>query len=284
LVLASGPLSAGAEGISLYANVAGGVVTKSATLEARTGNPRPRICRVSEHGLINWEGLPNCGYEVMSDIIREAKKHCQAAIIASSGPMKDIAAHRTMALAFEAAGADAVEVDFKWAVDFEDGLPGRVIRALKDCIGIPVIAKLAPFSGDMVEKGRAAERAGADAITAINTVFPAMKINVRKQQPAITTKFGGLSGAPILSVATAAVYQLYKAVDIPILGCGGVVTGEDALQMIMAGAEAIQMCTVAMLEGPDAFTRIGREIDTLLNELGFDSIEGCVGLAHRRSF
>ncbi len=281
LVLASGPLTTTAERIASFDNVAGGIVSKSTTFVGQKGSPQPRVCKVGDYGLINWEDLPNPGYRAMAETIRQVKKSCRAAIIASNGPLKDIEQQRTMALAFQEAGADAVEIDFKWSAGLYNNLLYRVTRAVKDALTIPVIAKLSPFVGDIAENARTVEDAGADAITAINTVFPAMRIDVKRRRPAIRTGVGGLSGSPILPVAVALVYQVYKAVKIPILGCGGIVTGEDALQMIMAGAEAVQICTAAMCEGPDAFVRIHNELTTLIDELELGSIEACVGLAHR---
>jgi dihydroorotate dehydrogenase len=108
-----------------------------------------------------------------------------------------------------------------------------------------------------------------------------MKIDVGRHKPVLSTGYGGLSGRPILPFAVAAVYELYTSVSVPIMGSGGVTSGEAALELIMAGADVIQICTIAMLEGPAAFQRILNELQTLVRELGFGSVEECRGLAHQ---
>lgn len=283
LVLASGPLGRDARSMRRFAGVAGALVTKSVTRLPQEGNPPPRVARVGEWAFVNWEDLPNPGCEAMAAAIREVKASgATCPIIGSIGPLKSPEEQRDIACILEEAGADALELNFKWAAGFADNLLARVVQAVKGAVSIPVIVKLAPFVGDIVENARAAEDAGADALTAINSVFPAMQIDVRRQRPTLSTGFGGLSGRPILPLAVAAIYRLYQAVRIPILGSGGVVTGEDALQMILAGAQAVQICTAPMVEGPAAFTRIQRELENLVQELGLGSPEACVGLAHRR--
>ncbi|MBC7224172.1 MAG: dihydroorotate dehydrogenase [Anaerolineae bacterium] len=283
LVLASGPLGRDARSMMRFAGVAGALVTKSVTRLRQEGNPPPRVARVGEWAFVNWEDLPNPGCEAMAAAIRGVKASGTACpIIGSIGPLKSPEEQRDIARILEEAGADALELNFKWAAGFADNLLARVVRAVKGAVSIPVIVKLAPFVGDIVENARAAEDAGADALTAINSVFPAMQIDVRRQRPTLSTGFGGLSGRPILPLAVAAIYRLYETVRIPILGSGGVVTGEDALQMLMAGAQAVQICTAPMVEGPAAFPRIQQELEALVQELGLGSPEACVGLAHRQ--
>jgi len=297
VILGSGPLGRNAAGLIKQGRYAGAVVGKSITWRPRKGNPHPRIVHLGEYGLINWENLPNLGYERFAEELRIAKAECACPIIASLGPSSDLDQLTTMAMAFEQAGADALELDFKWGFDPATGQTGydsekggggfggeaikMVLSALKQVVSIPLIAKLVAFAGDIVENARAAEAAGASAVTAINSVFPSMKIDVKTQKPVLTSRFGGLSGKSILPIAVAAVYRIYEGVTIPIIGSGGVATGEDALEMIMAGADAVQICTAAMFDGPTAFKRINDELNALVAELGFASVEECRGLAHR---
>jgi dihydroorotate dehydrogenase len=144
---------------------------------------------------------------------------------------------------------------------------------------MPIFAKLIG-QGSLEDNARAAESAGADGITAINSIFPAMKVDLKKHRPALSSRFGGLSGKSILPLAVAAVYRIYEAVDIPIFGCGGVTCGADALELIMAGAQAVQAITIAMAEGPEAFDRINGELTDLVSELGYASVDECCGIAH----
>jgi dihydroorotate dehydrogenase (NAD+) catalytic subunit len=297
IILGSGPLGRNAGGLIKQGRYAGAVVGKSITWRPRKGNPHPRIVHLGNHGLINWENLPNLGYERFAEELRVAKGKCACPIIASLGPSSDMGQLETMATAFEKAGADALELDFKWGFDPATGQTGydsqkggggfgseaitSVLTALKQSVSIPLFAKLVAFAGDIVHNARAAESAGADAVTAINSVFPSMKIDIKTQRPVLTSRFGGLSGKSIRPIALAAVYRIYEAVNIPIIGCGGVASGEDALEMIMAGADAVQICTAAMFDGPTAFKRINDELTALVEELGLGSVEECRGLAHR---
>lgn len=283
IMLASGPLGRNAASLIKYGQFAGGLVSKSVTWLPCKGNPRPRVTRVGEWGLINWEGLPNPGYEAFCHELSAAKAVCTVPIIASIGPAESVEQLQAIAVALEEAGAYALELDFKWATHIEDNTLQRItkgVRSVKEAVTIPVIAKLSPYMGDIVENALAVEEAGADAITAINSVYPAMRIDVRRQRPALASGCGGLSGRPILPIAVAMIYQIYEAVKVPILGSGGVISGEDALQMIMAGAQAVQICTVAILEGPRAFRRINDELEALVREIGFESVEACCGVVH----
>jgi dihydroorotate dehydrogenase (NAD+) catalytic subunit len=297
MILGSGPPGRNARGLTKHGQYAGAVVGKSITFLPRKGNPHPRIVSLGEFGLINWENLPNVGYKQFCEELQMAKAQCDCPIIASLGPSSNLDELRIMASAFEQAGADALELDFKWGFDPATGQTGydpttgergfqresitEVVSTLRETVSIPLIAKLVAFGGDIVDNARAAELAGADALTAINSVFPSMKIDIRKQKPTLYSRFGGLSGKSILPLAVAAVYRVYEAVSIPIIGCGGVTSGEDALELVMAGADAVQICTAAMVEGPRAFQRINHELTALVKDLGFASVDDCRGLAHR---
>jgi dihydroorotate dehydrogenase (NAD+) catalytic subunit len=296
IVVASGPLGRDAKGLITYGEYAGAVVGKSITYLPQEGNPPPRIANLGSFGLINWENCPNVGYEQYCEEIRIAKRECDCAIVASLAPSSNVEQLKTMAAAFESAGADAVELDFKWGFDPATGrvgyAPGEARQAgfesetilntvthLRKTVSMPIFAKLIG-QGSLEDNARAAESAGADGITAINSIFPAMKVDLKKHRPALSSRFGGLSGKSILPLAVAAVYRIYEAVDIPIFGCGGVTCGADALELIMAGAQAVQAITIAMAEGPEAFDRINGELTDLVSELGYASVDECCGIAH----
>jgi dihydroorotate dehydrogenase (NAD+) catalytic subunit len=280
LVLGSGPLGTTAKSLTKYAEFAGGLVSKTITWDPCEGNPPPRVRRLADDAMLNWEGGTNLGYERTVEELRLAKQECPCPIIVSIWPGAGIEKIKTMAAGFEEAGADGVEMDFKWGM-LDSDMISKVCNAVKRTVSIPLIAKLSVFSGEIREHARIVEDAGCDAITAINSIAPAMKIDVRRHRPVLSTGYGGLSGKPILPFAVAAVYELYTLVSVPIMGSGGVTSGEAALELIMAGADAIQMFTIAMLEGPTAFQRILNELQTLVQELGFDSVEECRGLAHQ---
>ena len=280
LVLGSGPLGKSANLLVKYSKFAGGVVSKTITWDPCEGNPRPRIKKLSDDSMLNWEGGPNLGYEQTVEEIRIAKGECPCPVIASIWPGERIETITEMAAGFEGAGADGIEMDFKWGMLDDDRIV-RICEALKHTISIPLIAKLSVFGGNICEQAKLVEEAGCDAITAINSVAPAMKIDVKSQRPVLASGYGGLSGKPILPFGVAAVYDLYRTVSIPIMGSGGVTSGEAALELIMAGADVVQMFTIAMLEGPTAFRRILDELETLVEALGFESYVACRGLAHQ---
>ena len=157
LILGSGPLGRNAKGLIKQSRHAGAVVGKSITWLPRKGNPHPRVVSLGDYGLINWENLPNIGYEAFALELRKAKGRCACPVIASLGPSSDLDQLKTIAMAFEAAGADALELDFKWGFDPATGTTGydttagggafgqdsitRVVSALKEKVSIPLIAK-----------------------------------------------------------------------------------------------------------------------------------------------
>ncbi|HEV2230810.1 MAG TPA: hypothetical protein VGS18_01300, partial [Thermoplasmata archaeon] len=136
-----------------------------------------------------------------------------------------------------------------------------------------------PNTADPVGLARAAERGGASAISAINTVR-AIGIDVRQRRPTLSHGLGGLSGSAIKPVGLACVWQIHEAIDLPILGVGGISTAEDALEYIMAGATAVQVGTAVAFEGIEVFGRLAADLSTLLDELGIARLSDAVGVAH----
>ncbi|MBM4431992.1 MAG: hypothetical protein FJ026_16830, partial [Chloroflexi bacterium] len=184
LILGSGPLGRNAQGLVKHGRYAGAVVGKSTTWLPQKGNPHPRIVSLGAFGLINWENLPNLGYKRFAEEVRLAKAECACPIIASLGPSNNLDQIKTMAATLEEAGADALELDFKWGYDPTSGHTGydakkgggvfgadamsTVLSALRQTVSMPLIAKLITGAGDIVELAKTAEAAGAAAVTAIN--------------------------------------------------------------------------------------------------------------------
>jgi dihydroorotate dehydrogenase (NAD+) catalytic subunit len=144
----------------------------------------------------------------------------------------------------------------------------------------PVLIKLSPNVADIVAIARAVERAGADGITAINTLT-GMVVDVHARRPILANRTGGLSGPAIRPLAVRCVYDIYRAVSIPIVGTGGVSSGRDAVEMIMAGATAVGIGSAVYGEGPEAFGRIRDEMAALMAELGYECVADMCGAAHR---
>jgi dihydroorotate dehydrogenase (NAD+) catalytic subunit len=144
---------------------------------------------------------------------------------------------------------------------------------------VPVLIKLSPNVADIAAIARAVEAAGADGISAINTAT-GMVIDLHARRPILANRTGGLSGPAIHPLAVRCVYDIYEAVRLPIVGIGGVSSGRDAIEMIMAGATAVGIGSAVYEEGPEVFGRILREMTALMAELGYERVEQMRGVAH----
>ena len=159
-------------------------------------------------------------------------------------------------------------------------LSHTIVAAAKDAAEVPIIAKLTPNVTDITEIAKTCEDAGADCLSLINTVGPGMKINIDVAKPVLSNKFGGMSGRAIKPIAISNVYSVYEAVDIPLIGVGGVYTFEDVVEFIFAGARAVQIGTAIMDEGVEVFGKINNDLEAFMTEKGYGSIEEMVGIAH----
>jgi len=187
------------------------------------------------------------------------------------------------------AGADAVELNVSCPHVKETGseigqnpkILAQVIKAVKLKVDKPVFVKLSPNVTSIADIAETAEKAGADALTAINTV-KAMAIDAETAMPILSNKVGGLSGPAIKPVALRCVYEVYERVKVPIVGCGGITSWRDAVEFLLAGASAIQMGTAIALKGANVFKTVSRGIEAYLKRKGFRSVKEIVGLSHRR--
>ncbi|MEM3506811.1 MAG: dihydroorotate dehydrogenase [Candidatus Bathyarchaeia archaeon] len=256
---------------------ASAVVTKSIGLKARKGFPNPTIVGAS-CGLINALGLPNPGVNEMIKEIRKLKKD-EITVIASIygfSPLEYV----KVAKAVEKAGADAIELNISCPHVKEVGVEigqnpkvaYKVTSLVKSKVSIPVIVKLTPNVTDIVLVAKAVEKAGADAITAINTLR-AMAIDIDLKMPILSAKIGGLSGPAIKPIAVRCVYEISKNVKIPVIGCGGIVDWQDALEMLLAGASAIQIGTGILYKGLRIFKEINDGIANYLKNNNLKSIK-----------
>ncbi len=272
VMLASGSLSTTAEQLMTFGATAAAVVSKSVSIGPDPGNPRPRIVSIDHDGMLNYEGAPNPGIEAFAGVMHDVVLRMGCPLICSMqvGTTLTEGARERVAATFEEAGAAAIELDFKYLYDeanlrtdfFTPEQVEEIVCSLRPVVRIPLIAKLAFGTPDIVRVSRVAEAAGADAITAINTVFPGMKIGARRRAPMLARNYGGLSGAPIRPLAVATVFQIASAVEIPVIGVGGIMTGEDVVEFLLAGASAVQLFTAAMTEKERVFTRIVGELRT----------------------
>ncbi|MGB4086689.1 dihydroorotate dehydrogenase, partial [Methanothrix sp.] len=228
---------------------AGGVVTKSIGSVPRAGHPGPCIVHV-DCGLINAMGLPNPSYRDFQEEIDAARRGGAPVIASIFGSSAEEFAQISRNL-----DADAFELNLSCPHAEKYGselgrypdLVESVTGAVKAASNVPVWVKLTPNTADILELGLAAQRGGADAVVAINTL-KAMAIDIETGYPILGNRFGGLSGRAIKPVAVRAVYDLASRLEVPVIGVGGISSWEDAVEMIMAGATSIQVGT-ALLQG-----------------------------------
>jgi len=282
--------AAGVLGISapllkrVYEGGAGAVVTKSLGGVQRMGHSNPTLVSV-EGGALNAMGLPNPGAEYFVNMIKELKGE-GVPVVASffGGSIKEF---RDVASVLSEAGVDALEVNVSCPnVAEELGMLGadpmnteKVTEAVKEVAKSPVIVKLSPNVTDICEIARAAERGGADAITAVNTL-KGLAVDADLRRPILTNVTGGLSGPALKPVALRCVWEIYEAVEIPIIGCGGISNWRDAVEYLLSGATAVEIGTAAMDGGFDIYGEIAEGIRGYLAENGFKGVKEIVGLAH----
>ncbi len=266
---------------------AGAIVTKSVGVSPRVGYSNPTVVQ-AKSGLINAVGLPNPGINEYTEELKYAKSVLKVPLIVSVfGYTSE--EYALVAVKAAEAGADAVELNVSCPhVKYTGSEIGQnpklltdVVCAVKSAVQKPVIVKLSPNVTDIVELGKAAVKAGADALTVINTVR-ALAIDVETQEPILSNVRGGLSGPAIKPIAVRCVYDIFEALPkTPIFGCGGVSDWRDALEFFLAGASAVQVGTAIAFEEPAVFEAINKGVTAYLKRKGYGSVKEIVGLSHQ---
>ncbi|KYH39700.1 MAG: dihydroorotate dehydrogenase [Candidatus Bathyarchaeota archaeon B26-1] len=264
---------------------AGAVVTKSVGPKPREGYPNPTVVEVG-CGLLNAVGLPNPGIQAFAEEIRDLGDLEVPLIVSVYGFSPE--EYAEVAEAAVEAGADAVELNLSCPhvkgagadVGSRPELVSEIVERVKGVVDKPVFAKLTPNVSDIVGLAEAAVEAGADALTAINTLR-AMAIDVETARPILSNRIGGLSGPAIKPVAVRCVYELHRELDVPIIGCGGVTSWRDAVEFMLAGASAVQVGTAVALKGLNIFRLITEGVKSYLERKGYGSVREIVGLSHR---
>jgi len=285
-ILASGILGMTAECLMKVARAgAGALTTKSIGLEPREGYENPTVIQV-ECGILNAVGLPNPGIRRFTEEIKKLRDLKVPLIVSIYGFSSEEYA-KVAEIAAET-GADAIELNLSCPhikgcgaeIGKDPEMVSLIVEMVKEAVDCPVFAKITPNVADIKEIAKAAASAGADAITAINTIR-AMAIDVEACRPILANKIGGLSGGAIKPIAVRCVYEIYEAVDIPVIGCGGVRTWRDAVEFMLAGALAIQIGSAIAYEDLSIFKRIADGIEDYLSRKKFRSVRDIVGLAHK---
>jgi len=286
-ILASGILGYSAESLESIVNGgAGAVVTKSVGLKPRVGYANPTVVQVN-CGLINAIGLPNPGIDEYVNEIRNMKIVLTVPLIASVYGFS-AEEYATVSKKAADAGADAVELNVSCPHVKETGseigqnpkILKEVVKKVKAKVSKPVFVKLSPNVASIADIAEAAAKAGADALTAINTV-KAMAIDVETALPILANTVGGLSGPAVKSIALRCVYDVYERVKVPIVGCGGVTNWRHAVEFFLAGASAVQIGTAVALKGSNVFKAVTRGVEAYLKRKRFESVNEIVGLSHR---
>ena len=284
-MLASGILGLSAESLSnIVTGGAGAIVTKSVGLKPRKGYANPTVVQTS-YGLINAMGLPNPGITELIKEIREVKSFGVPIIVSVYGFSPE--EYATVAKKAADVGADAVELNVSCPHVEETGseigqnpeILAEVVSKVKAVVEKPVFIKLSPNVTNIAQIAEAVAKAGADALTAINTV-KAMAIDTETTVPILSNKTGGLSGPAIKPIGIGCVYEIYERAKVPIIGCGGITNWRDAVEFLLAGATAVQIGTAIALKGPNVFKKITHGIDAYLRRKGFKSVNEIVGLSH----
>lgn len=284
VIPASGTFGFGLElADSFDINVLGGISLKGTTLEPRFGNPTPRIAECPS-GMINSVGLQNPGIDALvNDKVPALRKLYRQVVIANISGFS-IEEYRTSCeKADKCEGIDIIEVNISCPNVHNGGMAfgtcaesaAQVTAAVKSVCSKPVFIKLSPNVTDIVAIAKACEEAGADGITLVNT-FLGMRIDIHKRKPVIANRMGGFSGRAIFPVALRMVYQVAHACSIPVMGCGGVASAEDVIEMMMAGATAVQV-GAENLRNPFVCKEIVERLPELMEELGIETLKEIIG-------
>jgi len=268
----------------IFINGAGGVVTKSIGLKPRSGYNNPTVIEL-KHGILNAMGLPNPGIKEFSKEMKEIKSKkipVIGSIFASNSEEFLILAKK-----MEEYDANALELNmscphakgYGLEIGVDSKLVKKIVSDVKSSVKIPVFVKISPNLSNIIEIAKSIEEANADGIVAINTV-KAMKIDIDMKSPVLANKIGGYSGEAIKPIGVRCVYEIYRNIDIPIIGVGGISSGRDAIEYIMAGASAVQIGSAIYYKEDNVFNKICNEIKIWMKENNYTKISELVGEAN----
>ena len=287
IIPASGTFGYGREYAELYdLNILGSFSWKGTTGEARLGNPQPRIAEMTG-GMLNAVGLQNPGIDaVITNEVPNIAKIFQGPVIANVGgfsleeyaencrKLNDVEQVKILEVNISCPNVHAGGKNF----GCDPKAAAEVTKAVKAATSKPVFMKLTPNVTDIAEIAKACEGAGADGVCLINTLL-GMRIDLKSRKPVIANRTGGVSGPAVFPVALRMVWDVYEAVKIPIIGCGGVSSAEDAVEMMLAGAAAVEV-GAANLKDPYACKTIVENLPGVCEKLGVTDISELTGGAH----
>ena len=288
IIPASGTFGYGREYAELYdLNVLGSFSWKGTTGEARLGNPQPRIAEMTG-GMLNAVGLQNPGIDaVIEKEVPNIAKIFQGPVIANVGgfsideyaencrKLEDVEQVKILEVNISCPNVHAGGRNF----GCDPKAAAEVTKAVKAATSKPVFMKLTPNVTDIAEIAKACEDAGADGVCLINTLL-GMRIDLKSRKPIIANRTGGVSGPAVFPIALRMVWDVYEAVNIPIIGCGGVSSAEDAAEMMLAGAAAVEV-GATNLKDPFACKTMVEKLPAVCERMGVEKIAELTGAAHR---
>jgi dihydroorotate dehydrogenase (NAD+) catalytic subunit len=289
VMTASGTFGYGAEYAELFdIQKLGAIVCKGTTLKPRDGNPQPRLVETAS-GVINSIGLQNIGIQAVIEKKAPVWARWKVPVIVNIAG-DTVEEYGELARRLDGVkGVSGIEVNVSCpnvqaggaAFGADAAMAAEVVKAVRKATSLPVLVKLTPNAADIITVAKAVEAAGADAVSLVNS-YKGMAIDIVARRPVITNTTGGLSGPAIKPLALALVYEVAGAVKIPVVGCGGIVTAEDALEYIMAGASAVQVGS-ATYSNPRASLDVLEGITDFMEREGIKSLKEIIGAARGKS-
>jgi len=287
-ILASGILGVSrASLINVTKNGAGACVIKSISREPRAGHAAPNMHPI-EGGFMNAVGYSNPGIDAAKKEFSNLKEVGAPVIASIIGKTPEEFAY--MAENFLSDEFTAVEAVLScphtpgYGTLAGQGTPEateKITRAIREKTKLPLFIKVSPQSEPIGEIAKAAEAGGADGITAINTMGPGMYIDIKLRAPVLHFGIGGVSGPALRPIAVRCISDIYKSVKIPIIGCGGVESGRDAIEMMMAGAQAVELGTAVYYRGVEVFQKICEEIEQFMAEEKINNLKEIIGVIYK---
>ncbi|MBU1020694.1 MAG: dihydroorotate dehydrogenase [Firmicutes bacterium] len=287
IIPASGTFGFGYEFAAYYdINILGSLVTKGTSLETRFGNNTPRIAE-TYGGMLNSIGLQNPGAQDVVDIeLIKLQEVYEKKVIANVGGSSFEDYIEAVKIISKSPIVGAIELNISCpnvksggiAFGTNKEIAADLTRAVKAITTLPIYVKLSPNVTNIVEIALSVEAAGADAISMINTLV-GMRIDLHTAKPVLANRYGGLSGPAIKSVALRMVHEVYQKVKIPIIGIGGIMDAYDVIEMMYAGATAVQIGTANLID-PYASQKITHQLPIVMEELGIKNLTGIIGRSH----
>jgi len=263
-------------------NGLGALVTKTITAEKRSGNPMPRVCELAD-GMMNAIGIPSKGAEVFIDkVVPFYRDYTAPLIVSISAPTAQGFAELAARLS-DVPGVSGIEANISCpnleahgqAFGMQVESTRQVVRLLRQSTRLPLWVKLTPNSGDMVDTAVAAQEEGADAVVVGNTLL-GLSIDIEKGRARLGNFMGGISGAMIKPLMVRLTYQCAQALRIPVIGCGGISTADDALEFIYAGATAVQVGTATFIH-PKTMNLMVNELEVFCRRKGISQLSSLIG-------